>query len=46
MKNRLILDAVDTLLAGHYGFTAEELDSVLNYDIKCRIGADVEVEDE
>jgi len=23
-------------LAGHYGFTAEELDFILNYDSKCR----------
>ncbi len=25
-------------LAGHYGFTAEELDFILNYDIKYRLG--------
>ena len=24
--------------AGHYGFTAEELDFILNYDIKYRLG--------
>lgn len=29
---------IDTVLAGHYGFTAEELDFILNYDIKYRLG--------
>ena len=32
------LDEIDTVLAGHYGFTAEELDFILNYDIKYRLG--------
>jgi hypothetical protein len=34
----LYLDEIDTVLAKHYGFTAEELDFVLNYDIKYRLG--------
>jgi len=33
-----ILDEIDTVLAKHYGFTAEELDFILNYDIKYRLG--------
>ena len=33
-----ILDEIDTVLAEHYGFTAEELDFILNYDIKYRLG--------
>ena len=33
-----IIDEIDTLLAFHYGFTDEELDFVLNYDIKYRVG--------
>ncbi len=33
------------LLAGHYGFTAEELDFTLNYDIKYRLGRDIESEE-
>jgi hypothetical protein len=37
-KSKLILDEIDTVLAGHYGFTPEELDFVLNYDIKYRLG--------
>ena len=28
------------LLAVHYGFTAEELDFIVNYDIKYRLGRD------
>jgi len=32
------------VLTKHYGFTAEELDFILNYDIKYRLGRDVEDE--
>jgi hypothetical protein len=30
----------DTVLARHYRFTPEELDFIINYDIKYRMGAD------
>ena len=40
-----ILDEIDTVLAGHYGFTAEELDFIMNYDIKYRLGRDTETEE-
>ena len=30
------------MLAEHYGFTTEELDFILNYDIKYRLGRDTE----
>ena len=33
-----IIDEIDTLLARHYGFTEEELDHIINYDIKYRMG--------
>ena len=33
-----IIDKIDTVLAKHYGFTDEELDFILNYDIKYRMG--------
>ena len=33
-----IIDEIDTLLAKHYGFTEEELDFIINYDIKYRMG--------
>ena len=34
------------MLAEHYGFTAEELDFIINYDIKYRMGADAADGDE
>jgi hypothetical protein len=33
-----ILDEIDVVLAKHYGFTEEELDFLVNYDIKYRLG--------
>ena len=33
-----IIDEIDTVLAEHYGFTEEELDFIINYDIKYRMG--------
>jgi hypothetical protein len=33
-----IIDEIDCILAKHYGFTDEELDFVINYDIKYRMG--------
>jgi hypothetical protein len=47
-----IIDQIDTVLAQHYGFTEEELDFIINYDIKYRMGkalfgeADTEEEDD
>lgn len=29
---------IDRILAQHYGFTDEELDFIINYDIKYRMG--------
>lgn len=37
-KAKPILDEIDELLAKHYGFTEEELDFIVNYDIKYRMG--------
>jgi len=34
----LFLDEIDKALAEHYGFTEEELDFIINYDIKYRMG--------
>ncbi len=39
---KLTLDEIDCVLAKHYGFTDEELDFIINYDIKCRMGRDNE----
>ena len=33
-----IIDKIDKVLAKHYGFTNEELDFIINYDIKYRMG--------
>ena len=33
-----IIDEIDKVLAQHYGFTEEELDFIINYDIKYRMG--------
>jgi hypothetical protein len=35
-----IIDEIDHVLAQHYGFTSEELDYIINYDIKYRMGRD------
>lgn len=35
---RSLSDEIDQVLAQHYGFTDEELDFIINYDIKYRMG--------
>lgn len=37
-----IIDEIDRVLAQHYGFTDEELDFIINYDIKYRMGRGAE----
>jgi hypothetical protein len=44
-KSKPIIDEIDRVLAKHYGFTDEELDFIINYDIKYRMGGD-DAEDE
>ena len=44
-QSKSILDEIDRVLARHYSFTAEELDFILNYDIKYRLGLDTEGEE-
>lgn len=39
-----IIDEIDAVLAGHYGFTSEEYDFIVNYDVKYRLGADTDEE--
>ena len=39
-----IIDEIDRVLAKHYGFTDEELDFIINYDIKYRMGREAEAE--
>ena len=38
MKNE---NQIDCLLAQHHGFTHEELDFIINYDIKYRMGKEL-----
>lgn len=41
-KSKPIIDQIDCLLAQHYGFTHEELDFIINYDIKYRMGKELD----
>ncbi len=41
-KSKPIIDEIDSVLAQHYGFTEEELDFIINYDIKYRMGKELE----
>lgn len=43
-KSKKFIDEIDKVLAKHYGFTDEELDFIINYDIKYRMGADTDEE--
>jgi len=45
-RSKAIIDEIDHTLAKHYGFTEEELDFIINYDIKYRMGTDSDAEDE
>ncbi len=36
--SKAIIDEIDKVLAEHYGFTEDELDFIINYDIKYRMG--------
>jgi hypothetical protein len=45
-KAKRIIDQIDQVLARHYGFTDEELDFIINYDIKYRMGRASEEEQE
>ena len=44
--SKILLDDIDKTLARHYGFTEEQLDFIINYDIKYRMGRDTENEGE
>lgn len=36
--SKLIIDEIDKILAKYYNFSEEELDYIINYDIKYRMG--------
>jgi hypothetical protein len=37
-QSKPIIDEIDRILAEHYGFSDEELDFIINYDVKYRMG--------
>lgn len=43
-SSKKIIDEIDKALAKHYGFTEEELDFIINYDIKYRMGDELNEE--
>ena len=45
-KSKPIIEEIDRLLATHYGLTQEELEFIINYDIKYRMGLEAESERE
>lgn len=45
-KSKPIIDEIDKVLAMHYGFTDEELDYIINYDIKYRMGKELQEDEE
>jgi hypothetical protein len=44
-KSKPIIDEIDKVLAKYYGFTEEELDFIISYDIKYRMGGELEGEE-
>lgn len=44
-QSKTVIDEIDKFLAEHYEFTEEELDFIINYDIKYRMGRDTEEEE-
>ena len=45
-QSKSIIDLIDVVLARHYCFTQEELDFIVNYDIKYRMGQSAEDADD
>ena len=44
--SKSIIDEIDTVLARHYSFTDEDLDFIINYDIKYRMGDELNNSDD
>lgn len=45
-RSKAIIDQIDSVLGKHLGFTPEELDFIINYDIKYRMGQDAAGDDD
>ena len=41
-KSKQIIDRIDYLLGIHFGFTSNQLDFIINYDIKNRMGKEMD----
>ena len=44
--SKAIIDQIDTIISRHFHFTDNALDFILNYDIKYRLGADADEDEE
>jgi len=44
--SKSIIDQIDVILAKHHSFTKEELDFIINYDIKYLIGKELDADSE
>ena len=44
-RSKTIIDEIDKALARHYHFTEEEVDFIINYDIKYRMGDELNTEE-
>lgn len=44
-QSKTVLDSIDAVIARSLGLSAEQLDFILNYDIKYRMGRDAQAED-
>jgi len=45
-KSKHIVDEIDRLIGKHYGLSEEEIDAVISYDIKIRLGKSASSPDE
>jgi len=44
-KSKPIIDEISKVLTKNYGFIEEELDFIINFDIKYRMGSELEGEE-
>lgn len=45
-KSKSIIDEIDKVLAQHYKFNSDELEFIINYDIKNRLGKEIDNEED
>jgi hypothetical protein len=45
-QSKPVIDEIDQVLSRYYEFSPEELDFIVNFDIKYRMGLEVEADDE